>query len=106
MRAERGEPDMNTRSRRGRIVAATVIAGILMLGIGGAAASPAAPTAAGADSGPHFYSGTTVDVSGPVDGDVYAAAQSVSISGDITGDVIAAAQTITISGTVEGNIRL
>jgi len=77
-----------------------------MLGLGGAAAYPAAHAAMGSDAGPHFYTGTAVDVSGPVDGDVYAAGQSVSISGDVTGDVIAAAQTITISGTVEGNVRL
>lgn len=47
-----------------------------------------------------------MDVSGSVDGDVYAAGQSVTISGDITGDVIAAAQTVTISGHVDGNVRL
>ena len=97
---------MNVRSRTRRLVTVTVVAGFLMLGLGGAAAYPAAEAPTSGDAGPHFYTGTAVDVSGPVDGDVYAAGQSVSISGDVTGDVIAAAQTITVSGTVEGNIRL
>ncbi|NYD74608.1 polymer-forming cytoskeletal protein [Leifsonia soli] len=97
---------MNARSHRRRLAVVTAIAGILMLGIGGAAAYPAATAAAGGDTGPHFYTGTAIDVSGSVDGDVYAAGQSVNISGDVTGDVIAAAQTITVSGTVDGNIRL
>ena len=47
-----------------------------------------------------------VDVSGAIDGDVYASGQSVTVSGDVTGDVIAAAQTITITGTVDGDVRL
>lgn len=97
---------MKIRSHTRRLVAVTAVAGFLMLGLGGAAAYPAAGAATSADGGPHFYTGTAVDVSGPIDGDVYAAGQTVSISGDITGDVIAAAQTITISGTVEGNVRL
>jgi cytoskeletal protein CcmA (bactofilin family) len=95
--------NIRTHSRR---IATVAIVGVVMLGLGGAAAYPAARAATGSDAGPHFYTGTAVDISGPVDGDAYAAGQRVSISGDVTGDVIAAAQTITISGTVEGNIRL
>lgn len=95
---------MNIRSRAFRLTAAAAAAGFLILALGGAAAPPGAQTASA--GGPHFYSGVTVDVSGPVDGDVYAAGQSVTISGDVTGDVIAAAQTITISGHVDGNVRL
>ncbi len=94
---------MKLRSHTFRLTAAAVAAGFLILALGGAAAPPAQTTTGG---GPHFYSGVAVDVSGSVDGDVYAAGQSVTISGDITGDVIAAAQTVTISGHVDGNVRL
>jgi len=94
---------MNTRSRVLRFLAAAAAAGLVILSTGGAALRP---VAADGGSGPHFYAGTAVDVSGPVDGDVYAAGQSVTISGTVRGDVIAAAQTLTISGTVDGNIRL
>ncbi|MFE4471006.1 hypothetical protein ACFRFH_19520 [Leifsonia sp. NPDC056824] len=87
-----------------RLAGAAALACALMLTLGASAATTPAQTAGGA--GPHFYSGVAVDVSGPVDGDVYAAGQSVTVSGDVTGDVIAAAQTITISGRVDGNIRL
>jgi cytoskeletal protein CcmA (bactofilin family) len=90
-----------------------LVAGILMLG--GAPAAVAATSAPHSDGvaaavddrgGPQFYSGALIDVSGTVDGDVYAAGQSVTISGDVTGDVIAAAQTITVTGHVDGNVRL
>ncbi|MFJ2370412.1 polymer-forming cytoskeletal protein [Microbacterium sp. NPDC087665] len=68
--------------------------------------SPAAPSATEAQEGSQFYADAIVDVSGDIDGDVYAAGQSVTISGNVTGDVIAAAQTITITGTVDGDVRL
>jgi len=113
---------MNARSHIRRLVGVALAAGILIVSTGtGAVAVPTTPAdvtvapasaAAGAPSatadreGPQFYSGVSVDVSGTVDGDVYAAAQSVTISGDVKGDVIAAAQTITITGTVDGNVRL
>lgn len=86
--------------------------GILTCGAapGAAAAVPAAdpgPFAAAADrEGPRFYSGLLIDVSGVVDGDVYASGQTITISGDVTGDVIAAAQSITVTGTVDGDVRL
>ncbi|MEY9952493.1 hypothetical protein [Leifsonia sp. EB34] len=87
-----------------RLAAAAALAGFLAVTLSASAAAPPAQTPGGA--GPHFYSGVAVDVSGPVNGDVYAAGQSVTVSGDVTGDVIAAAQTITISGRVDGNVRL
>ncbi|MBN9184812.1 MAG: hypothetical protein J0I97_05015 [Microbacterium sp.] len=100
-------------TRRVVRLSAALTAGILVVGSGVGAAdathlsTPSATVVAAADrTGPQFYAGTAVDVTGTVDGDVYAAGQSVTISGDVTGDVIAAAQTITISGTVEGNVRL
>lgn len=95
---------MNIRSHAFRAAAALAVAGFLGLALGGAAASPPGQTSGG--SGPHFYSGVTVDIPNAVDGDVYAAGQTVTISGDVTGDVIAAAQTISISGHVDGNVRL
>lgn len=102
---------MNFSSRTRRIAAVVLAAGILTLSTGATATaatptptpSPAAPESR---EGPQFYTGLTVDVSGEVDGDVYASGQSVTISGDVTGDVIAAAQTITITGTVDGDVRL
>ncbi|CAM5381410.1 hypothetical protein [Leifsonia shinshuensis] len=95
---------MNTRATHFlRIAGSAVLAGFLAVTLG---ASAAAPAQTGGGTGPHFYSGVAVDVSGPVNGDVYAAGQSVTVSGDVTGDVIAAAQTITISGRVDGNVRL
>ncbi|WP_374008426.1 hypothetical protein [Leifsonia sp. LS-T14] len=98
---------MSIRSHIHRLAAAAAVAGIVLLCTGSAAASQqqaASPETSA--SGPHFYTGTAVDVGGAVDGDVYAAGQSVTVSGDVTGDVIAAAQTIVITGTVDGNVRL
>lgn len=95
-----------------RILGTTLTVGIVVLslaaGVSTAGAAPPAdaPSAADGPEGPQFYTGTIVDVTGTVDGDVYAAGQSVTISGDIAGDVIAAAQTITLTGTVDGNVRL
>ncbi|KAA9111405.1 polymer-forming cytoskeletal protein [Microbacterium rhizomatis] len=90
-----------------RLIAAVLAAGLLALGapLGAFAATPDAAPPPGSN-GPQFYSGTFIDVSGAVHGDVYAAGQTVTISGDVTGDVIAAAQTITVTGTVDGNVRL
>lgn len=104
---------MNVVPRIRRSLAVILAAGILTLGVGGAAvastpiaASGSAAASADGRQGPQFYSGLVVDVSGTIDGDVYAAGQSVTISGDVTGDVIVAAQTITITGTVDGDVRL
>ncbi|WP_158862481.1 hypothetical protein [Leifsonia sp. AG29] len=97
---------MSVRSRTVRLFAAAALAGFAILGTGGAALPSSAGAAVNGASGPHFYAGATVDVSGPVDGDVYAAGQTVTVSGDVTGDVIAAGQTIIISGKVDGNVRL
>ncbi|WP_434318481.1 hypothetical protein [Leifsonia sp. P73] len=96
---------MNTRTTHFlRLAGAAALGGALILTLGASAA--ATPAQTDGSGGPHFYSGVAVDVSGPVNGDVYAAGQSVTVSGDVTGDVIAAAQTITISGRVDGNVRL
>jgi hypothetical protein len=102
---------MSTLPRICRSLAAILAAGFLTLGAGSAALAAEPDLTAAAASvndgeGPQFYTGVFIDVSGPVDGDVYAAGQSVTISGDVTGDVIATAQTITITGTVDGDVRL
>lgn len=104
---------MSVLSLTRRFVGAALAVAILTLGSGATAVAAAAPTPVNSSSasvddrqGPQFYSGVLVEVSGRVDGDVYASGQSVIISGDVTGDVIAAAQTITITGTVEGDVRL
>lgn len=97
---------MSARSNMRGLVAMAAVAAALILCTGGAAATTPGRTVSADQAGPHFYSGVAVDVSGKVDGDVYAAGQSVTISGTVTGDVIAASQTVTISGTVDGNVRL
>jgi hypothetical protein len=60
----------------------------------------------GEGDGPQFLSGSVIDVSEDIQGDVYVAGRSVIVSGDVSGDVIAAAQTITITGDIDGNVRL
>jgi cytoskeletal protein CcmA (bactofilin family) len=107
---------MRVLSHAWRFAATVLAAGLLIVPAGTAAvaasstsnplSAPTARSAAHDGQGPQFYSALTVDVSGEVDGDVYASGQSVTISGNVTGDVIAAAQTITITGTVNGNVRL
>ncbi|WP_127473957.1 polymer-forming cytoskeletal protein [Microbacterium sulfonylureivorans] len=103
---------MSVQPRIRRSLAVFLAAVILTFGTGAAAfgvtPAPSLDAASAADDreGPQFYTGALVDVTGVVDGDVYAAGQSVTISGDVTGDVIAAAQTITITGTVDGDVRL
>ncbi|WP_314094177.1 polymer-forming cytoskeletal protein [Microbacterium foliorum] len=105
---------MTDASRAVRRCAVALSLGLIVLstGLGAAATSPQgpaasqAPLARGDAQGPQFYSGISVDVSGTIDGDVYASAQTLVISGDISGDVIAAAQSITVTGDIEGNVRL
>ncbi|WP_431218941.1 bactofilin family protein [Leifsonia xyli] len=97
---------MNTRSRATRVFAAVAAVALVVLCAGAAQRPATADGQVTNGQGPHFYSGTAIDVAGPVDGDVYAAGQSVTITGAVRGDVIAAAQSITISGTVDGNVRL
>lgn len=94
-------------------MSAALAIGFLVLSTGAVASAPAsAPSPAAPSSAidtrerPQFYADAIVNVSGDIDGDVYAAGQSVTVSGNVTGDVIAAAQTITITGTVDGNLRL
>ena len=105
---------MSAAPRIHRFMAVFLAAGILTLG-GGSAAVAAIPTphsdlaaaaVANDGEGPQFYTGVLINISGSIDGDVYAAGQSVTIAGDVTGDVIASAQTITITGTVDGDVRL
>ncbi|WP_087013727.1 MULTISPECIES: bactofilin family protein [Microbacteriaceae] len=104
---------MNSLPRTVRYMSAALAVGFLVLSSGAVASastsapSPAAPfSVTDAREGPQFYADAIVNVSGDIDGDVYAAGQSVTVSGNVTGDVIAAAQTITITGTVDGNVRL
>ncbi|MFB2580445.1 hypothetical protein ACEXQD_04275 [Herbiconiux sp. P15] len=104
---------MNLRPSPLRIAGAALALGILTLSTGTAAATAATPTptptsssAAETADGPHVYTGSTIDVSGDIVGDVYVAGQAVTISGSVTGDVIAAAQTIVVTGTVDGDVRL
>lgn len=100
---------MKALSKIYRSIGAVLLVGALAFagGTDTAVASPAPEVSTTGDSqGPQFYSDLLVDVSGVVDGDVYASGQDVTISGKVTGDVIAAAQTITITGTVDGNVRL
>ncbi|MGN8551347.1 UNVERIFIED_CONTAM: hypothetical protein OHV15_02035 [Microbacterium sp. SLM126] len=103
---------MSVQPRVRRSLAVFLAAAILTFGTGAAAfgATPPPPSSAASAAvdreGPQFYTGVLVDVTGAIDGDVYAAGQSVTISGDVTGDVIASAQTITITGTVDGDVRL
>ncbi|RJN32870.1 hypothetical protein [Nesterenkonia natronophila] len=65
-----------------------------------------AGSGAGEEDGPQFLSGSVIDVSEDIQGDVYVAGRSVNVSGDVSGDIIAAAQTITITGDIDGNVRL
>ena len=102
----------NTR----RFVVTVFAAGVLVLAAGSGASAAVSTSDSSSSSvtaravndgeGPQFYSGSFVDVTGEVNGDVYASGQTVTISGTVTGDVIAAAQTINITGSVDGNVRL
>lgn len=49
--------------------------------------------------------GDRIEVSGPVDDDVYAAGQEVGVSGAVVGDVIAAGMTVTLPGSVGGSFN-
>jgi cytoskeletal protein CcmA (bactofilin family) len=49
--------------------------------------------------------GDCIEVSGPVDDDVYAAGQEVGVSGAVVGDVIAAGMTVTLPGSVGGSFN-
>ncbi|MFB2557416.1 hypothetical protein [Herbiconiux liangxiaofengii] len=104
---------MSFLSSSRRIAGAALTVGLLTLGAGAAAATTptpppptSSPSESGTSEGPQTYTGSTIDITSDIDGDVYVAGQNVTISGDITGDVIAAAQTITITGTIDGDVRL
>jgi cytoskeletal protein CcmA (bactofilin family) len=53
-----------------------------------------------------FASGSTLNIDGEVNGDVFCAGQTVTISGIVHGDVMCVGQTIDIAGAVDGNVRL
>jgi hypothetical protein len=50
--------------------------------------------------------GSTINITGEVNGDVICAGQNVNVSGVVHGDVLCAGQTVNISGQVDGDIRL
>ena len=50
--------------------------------------------------------GSTINIEGNIDGDLYCFGSQVVISGRINGDVFCSAQSINISGRVNGSIRL
>lgn len=52
-----------------------------------------------------WLAGSSIDVAGTVNGDLYCAGQNITISGHIAGDVLCAGQTVTISGKIEGDVR-
>lgn len=52
-----------------------------------------------------FAAGSTLTVSGTVNGDVFCAGETVFITGTVNGDVYCAGQNVRISGTVNGNVR-
>ncbi|AGN02868.1 hypothetical protein L593_14660 [Salinarchaeum sp. Harcht-Bsk1] len=51
------------------------------------------------------YSGGTVVIEGPIDGDVRVFAGTVIIQGDVDGDVQAFAGTVQVQGTISGNLQ-
>ena len=58
------------------------------------------------NSDENFYTvGSTIDISGTINGDVFAAGQTITISGNIKGDVFLAGGQIVIDGNVEGDVR-
>lgn len=79
---------MRVLSHTWRFAATVLAAGLLILPAGAAAvaasstsnplSAPTVLSAANDGQGPQFYSGVAVDVSGDVDGDVYASGQSVT----------------------------
>lgn len=50
--------------------------------------------------------GSTINIEGNIDGDLYCFGSQVVISGRINGDVFCAAQSISVSGRVSGSVRL
>ncbi|ROR33437.1 hypothetical protein EDF63_1851 [Curtobacterium sp. JUb34] len=100
---------MTTRSTTARVLVTLTAAGLLVAGSGGVALAMTGSDGAsfaGSDPGPRFYSGSDIDITTDVDGDVYATGRVVTIRGDVRGDVIVAAQTIVVSGSVDGDVRL
>jgi cytoskeletal protein CcmA (bactofilin family) len=49
--------------------------------------------------------GDRIEVTGPIDDDVYAAGQDVRVAGAVVGDVFAAARTVGVSGTAGGSLN-
>jgi len=50
--------------------------------------------------------GSTINIEGNIDGDLYCFGSQVVISGRVNGDVFCAAQSISVSGRVNGSVRL
>jgi len=55
---------------------------------------------------PYIVAGDNIDISGVVNGDVFAGAGKITVSGKINGDLIAGAGQVNISGEVTQNVRL
>ncbi|NTW62481.1 polymer-forming cytoskeletal protein, partial [Candidatus Saccharibacteria bacterium] len=53
-----------------------------------------------------FTGGSTVNIAGTVNGDLYCAGQDITISGLVKGDVICAGQNVSVSGKIEGSVRI
>lgn len=85
------------------------LAGVLVVILLGAATVGSIAVVSGQDSTraeeDGTYSGGTVVIEGPVDGDVRIFAGTVIIQGDVDGDVQAFAGTVQVQGTVSGDLQ-
>lgn len=63
-------------------------------------------SASSVHNGNYFASGSSVEISGTVNGDVYVLAEQIIIDGIINGDVLACGGSIDISGRIRDNCRM
>ncbi|HEX2180210.1 MAG TPA: hypothetical protein VHL54_11950 [Actinomycetota bacterium] len=83
----------SARKLRRRLALTTLVAFLAVFGL-------AAPAAA-AD----LRTGDRIEVTGPIDDDVYAAGQDIRVAGAVVGDVFAAARTVRVPGTAGGSLN-
>lgn len=57
-------------------------------------------------AGNYFAMGSSVEISGVVQGDLYLLASQIFIDGEVIGDVLVAGGSVEISGNVHGNVRI